>query len=134
MNYFPTGDWLAFFNCLLRVANPTIPPQKGWMFYPVGNIRDEIRNALRHVYHNTSLRLLGSQGEKVKTNKYHQLWAQLGHNYVIEGHDNLTRIFFRAQRRCCNLQCFRAAYEIEHLQKCRKCKDTFYCSKECQKL
>jgi len=35
----------------MRVARPRIPPEPGWRLYPVENMLDETRNALRCVYY-----------------------------------------------------------------------------------
>ena len=90
---------------------------------------NNIRNALRHVFYSTYLQLASSTSA---SKKYCDLWVRLGENYMIQPESTLN--FCKAQRRCCNIFCARSALETAKLRCCKRCKEMYYCGRECQKM
>ena len=121
--------WYTFFSTLSRVANPVIPPKRDWPFYPVENILNDIRNALRLVFYSTHSQLASSADS---SKKYRDLWMQLGEDYMIQPESTLK--FRKAQRRCCNICCIRSTLGTAKLRCCKRCREMYYCGRECQKM
>jgi len=94
---------------------------------------DETRNCLRHVYFPIKERLPTTASSP----NYLKAWKRLATAYNIT--EENTRRFFRDKKRCCNLTCFQGVLKLgkpdaEDIFKCDRCKRTYYCGRECQKL
>ncbi|KAJ3501895.1 hypothetical protein NLJ89_g9138 [Agrocybe chaxingu] len=118
----------SFIKTLVLTATPTIPPQRGWLFFPVEKFSDEARKSIRRFYYYTESQLW--QPDSLDQ-RCRDLWAEVGRVFRISQEN--AQAAYRHQKQCCSILCPQAIGR-DKMQKCRRCKLTYYCSATCQSV
>ncbi|CAA7268271.1 unnamed protein product [Cyclocybe aegerita] len=120
--------WIEFIKTLVLTSTPTIPPQRGWLFFPVEKFRDEARKSIRRFYYYTESQLW--QPDSLDQ-RCRDLWAEVGRVFRISQEN--AQAAYRHQKQCCSILCPQVIGR-DKMQKCRRCKLTYYCSATCQSV